>query len=198
MRFAAGVEKDTVQDGIVVGDSLTGERIAKFAPPTHTTFKKASLAAADDLTFVIFAVSSCTGSFDLSMWPQVKRRQTLTGSWFEVKLAPGTADPARLTPLPIKPWSWAPEHSVHDYSHTTSPGKVFATALSQDGQELAVADIPPVPAGDLDTAQNWQEVKVFSVATGRLLHDWTEHDPSGHALPPARHMKNIGVGAKSN
>ena len=90
-----------------------------------------------------------------------------------MKLAPGTAHPARLTPLPIKPWSWAPEHSVHDYS-IPSPGEVFATALSQSGQELAVADIPAIPAADRDTAQNWQEVKVFSVATGRLLHDWTE------------------------
>ena len=171
VQLAAGVAKDTVQNGIVVGDSLTGERIAKFAPPANTTFQSV-MAAADDRTFVVFAVSSSTGSFGL-----FTKGATLTGSWFEVKLAPGTAQPARLTPLPIKPWSWAPEHSVHDYS-IPSPGEVFATALSQDGQELAVADIPPVPAGDLDTAQNWQEVKVFSVATGRLLHDWTEHDPS--------------------
>jgi len=171
MQFAAGVQKDTVQDGIVVGDSLTGKRIAKFAPPADTTFQSVT-AAADDRTFVVFAVSSSSGSF-----APFAKGATLTGSWFEVKLAPGTAHPASLTPLPIKPWSWAPEHSVHDYS-IPSPGEVFATALSQDGQELAVADIPPVPAGDLDTAQNWQEVKVFSVATGRLLHDWTEHDPA--------------------
>jgi hypothetical protein len=171
VRFTRGAEKNTVQDGIVVEDSVTGERIAKFAPPAHTTFQRV-MAAADDRTFVVLAVTSSTGSF-----APFDKKATMTASWYEVKLAPGTAQPARITALPIKPWSWAPEHSVSDFS-VPSPGEVFATALSQDGQELAVADIPPLPAGDLDTAQNWQEVKVFSVATGQLLHDWTEHDPS--------------------
>jgi hypothetical protein len=161
----------SARDGIVVGDSVTGERIAKFAPPAHTTFQRV-MAAADDRTFVVLAVTSSTASsapFD--------KGTAMTGRWYEVKLAPGTAQPARLTALPIKPWSWAPEHSVDNYS-IPSPGEVFATALSQDGQELAVAETPPLPAGDLDTAQNWQEVEVFSVATGRPLHDWTEYDPS--------------------
>ena len=170
VRFAARRERHRA--GRHRGGGLAYRREdSEIRAPAHTTFQSV-MAAADDLTFVVFAVSSSTGSFDLSA-----KGATLTGSWFEVKLAPGTADPARLTPLPIKPWSWAPEHSVHDYS-IPSPGKVFATALSQNGQELAVADIPPLPAGDLDTAQNWQEVKVFSVATGQLLHDWNEHDPS--------------------
>jgi hypothetical protein len=95
----------------------------------------------------------------------------MTGRWFEVKLAPGTANPARLIPLPVKPWSWTA-------SSYATPGTVFATALSPDGQELAVADVPPVPAADLKMAPDWQEVKVFATATGRLLHDWTEHDHS--------------------
>jgi hypothetical protein len=171
VKFANGKQTNTVQDGVVVEDSVTGQRIAKFAPPKHTTFQTV-MAAADDRTFVVLAVTSPTGSFATFS----QGGPTLTGRWYEVKLTPGAAQPARLTLLPIKPWSWGPDHSVHDYT-IPAPGKVFATALSQDGTELAVADTPPLPAGDLDTAQNWQEVKVFSVATGQLLHDWTEHDP---------------------
>jgi hypothetical protein len=88
-----------------------------------------------------------------------------------VRLAPGTADPARLSALPIKPQSWAAQDSS-----APSAGEVYDTALSASGQELAVADIPDLPAAD--KPWNWQEVKVFSVATGRLLHDWTENDPA--------------------
>jgi hypothetical protein len=76
---------------------------------------------------------------------------------------------------------------------TASPGQVDAIALSESGQELAVADIPDVPAAD--KPQNWQEVKVFSVATGQLLHDWTANDPMatiGTALPDT--IANVPMG----
>jgi hypothetical protein len=156
---------DGVQDGIVVGDSLTGKTLATFAPPANTTFQSVT-AAADDRTFVVFALTSSTGSFNPS-----SKSVTLTGSWYEVRLAPGTANLARLSKLPIKPWSWAGQHSS-----APSPGEIYATALSASGQELAVADVPDLPAAD--KPWNWQEVKVFSVATGRLLHDWTENAPN--------------------
>ena len=82
--------------GIVVGDSLTGGTLATFAPPARTTFASVT-AAADDRTFVVFAVTSSTGSF------ASKARTTLTGRWYQVRLAPGAARPARLTRLPVKP-----------------------------------------------------------------------------------------------
>jgi hypothetical protein len=148
----------------VVGDSVTGKTLATLTPPANTTFQSVS-AAADDRTFVVFAVTSSTGSF------LPFKGVTLTGSWYKVRLDPGTASPARLSRLPIKSWSWAAD----DFG-APSPGQIYATALSQSGQEIAVADIPAVPAAD--KPQNWQEVKVFSVTTGRLLHDWTENDPN--------------------
>ena len=157
---------DSVHYAIVVGDSLTGKTLATFAPPARTTFQSVT-ADADDRTFVVFAVTSATGSF------RPVQGATLTGSWYEVRLAPGTANPARLSKLPIKPWSWAGQ----DARGLSSPGQIYATALSRSGRELAVADIPDIPAADAKP-QNWQEVKVFSVATGRLLHDWTENDPA--------------------
>jgi hypothetical protein len=154
-----------VQSDIVVGDTLTGKTLATFASPAGTIFENIS-AAADDRTFVVFAVTSSTGSFNPS-----PKSVTLTGSWYEVRLTPGTADPAHLSKLPIQPLSWAEQHSS-----APSPGEIYASALSASGQELAVADVPDLP--EVDKPQNWQEVKVFSLATGRLLHDWTGNDPT--------------------
>ncbi len=167
--------KGIIRDDVVVGDSVTGKTLATFAPPAHTTFQSVT-AAADDRTFVVFAVTSSTGSFMPAMKegvPVAKSVATLTGSWYELRLAPGTAHPASLSRLPIKPWSWS---DTSTYANP-SPGQIIATALSGSGQELAVADIPDIPAAKEQTP-NWHEVKVFSVATGRLLHDWTEDNPA--------------------
>ena len=75
------------QYGIVEGDSLTGTTLATFAPPAGTTFQSVS-AAADNRTFVIVAVTSSTGSFSLGFG-----HATLTGSWYELRLAPGRNSP---------------------------------------------------------------------------------------------------------
>jgi hypothetical protein len=158
-----------LQFNLVVGDSLTGKTLATFAPPARTTFQNVT-AAADDRTFVVFAVTTADPSGSFGPGP---KNITLTGSWYRLQLAPGTAHPATLSKLPVKPQSWTELHDKTTYN-TPSAGPVFATALSQSGQELAVADLPQVPAAD--KPQNWQEVKVFSVSTGRLLHDWTSHD----------------------
>lgn len=140
---------------IVVGDVVTGKTLATFAPPKNTMFRSVT-AAADDRTFVVSAWTSSNGSFVRS------GKGTVTGTWYEVRLAPGTADPARLTPLPVEPQPAGPPPLF----------PAFNTALSGSGQQLAVAEY---------TAWTGMAVKVFSVATGRLLHDWTFSDPS---LPP--------------
>jgi hypothetical protein len=161
---------ENLPGSIVVGDSLTGKTLATFAPPARTTFQSVS-AAADDRTFVVFAETTAdkSGSFDPTL-----KGITLTGSWYKVQLAPGTAHPATLSKLPVRPWSWTAKKTTS--FDIPSAGQIYATALSQSGQELAVADLPQgVPAAD--KPQNWQEVKVFSVSTGRLLHDWTSNDP---------------------
>jgi hypothetical protein len=185
----------SVQLGVVVGDSVTGKALATFAPPVHTTFQSVT-AAVDDRTFVVFAVTSSTGSFLPDMKegiPVAKSVATLTGSWYELRLAPGTAHPASLTRLPIKPWSW-PDSSTYA---NPAPGQIIATALSQSGQELAVADYPAIPAAKNHTP-NWHEVKVFSVATGRLLHDWTEDNATARMESVvAATMATVPVGTPS-
>src|SRR6202012_875841 len=47
----------TTELDVVVGDSVTGKTLATFAPPARTTFQSVT-AAADDRTFVVFAVTS--------------------------------------------------------------------------------------------------------------------------------------------
>jgi hypothetical protein len=166
VKAARGKTPPVYRYDVVVADSLTGKTLATVSPPAHTVFQSVS-AAADDRTFVVFAVSSATDPMAIS-----PADVTLTGSWYKLLLAPGTAHPARLSPLPVRPWSWVQQHSLNP-----TPGQIYATALSQSGRELAVADIPDVPGAATKTG-DWHEVKVFSVATGRLLRDWTENNPA--------------------
>jgi hypothetical protein len=161
-QLAGDVNSNSQRNDIVVGDSLTGKTLATFAPPAHTAFESVT-AAADDQTFVVFAVTSSNGEFTVSA-----KNATLTGSFYEVRLAPGTGDPARLSRLPIQPIT-VPA-TVNGYPSVGLDEFIdsFATVLSGSGKELAV----PVDTG-LGLA-----VKVFSVATGQLLHDWTTNDRS--------------------
>jgi hypothetical protein len=141
--------------GLLVGDSLTGKAVATVAPPGHMSFIGVS-AAADDRTFVVYAVSTSA--------------TTETGHWFELRLAPGTADPARLTPLPVKSETVPLEPKLPSLPQYG----VFAMALSASAQELAVAEVPSAAGG--------VAVKVYSVATGQLLHEWTTRDLSAPDL----------------
>ena len=172
---AGSALQDNLREGVVVGDSLTGTRIAVFQPPADTSFESIT-AAADDKTFVVYALSSSNGQIDNAS------AAVLTGSWYKVSLAPGTSHPARLSRLPVKSWSWAGERSIQDFA-VPSPGEVFASAVSESGRELAVADIPLSASGVGLAAKYQQEVKVYSLATGRLLYDWAETEPGGRVHP---------------
>jgi hypothetical protein len=166
-QFPTSADAAIPPAGIVVGDSLTGGTLARFTPPAGTTFASVT-AAADDRTFVVFAVTSATGSF------AQKARTTLTGRWYQVRLSPGAARPARLTRLPVKPVTLLRDLPA-DAGQAALYG-TFATALSGSGRELAVPEW---------VAPHGLAVKVFSVATGRLLHDWTTSDPSLALVPPS-------------
>ncbi len=164
---------DGGQFALVVADAATGKTLATVTPPANTTFQSVS-AAADDRTFAVLAVSSAT-------WFRTNRG-TLTASWYKLVVRPGSVGPdrVRLSRLPVKPWSWTAVSG--DLNQASSPGQIYSAALSDSGQELAVGDIPAVPAGS--KPQNWSEVKVFSVATGQLLHDWTADDPNAKLIAP--------------
>jgi hypothetical protein len=146
-------------DHIVAGDSVAGTILANLAVPVRkgfTSFYLGITAAADDRTFAVAVVTYPTASLQGT---NALEKATGTASWYEVRLAPGTATPARLTPLPVKP--------------QTVPGgqalMAVSAAISGSGQELAVTTV---------TATGGLSVQVFSAATGRLLRDWTTNDPS--------------------
>lgn len=155
-RYYAALQKAGAS--IMVGDSVTGRLVATVRPPaskTVTTYFEDITAAADDRTFAVLAVSYPTASLQA---PGVFAGTT-TVSWYEVRIAPGTAHPARLSKLTIQP------ESTRGFAVAAD----FATALSASGRELAVTGVSA--AGGL-------AVRVFSVATGRLLREWTTNDPS--------------------
>ena len=133
---------------LLEGDSVTGQTLARVAPPPGLTFYSVT-AAADDRTFAVVALKTVG----------TRTTTTYTGSWYLVRLDPAKADPPVLTPLPIKP------QTMRGYGAFGA----FASALSGSGRELAVTEA---------TASGGLAVQVFSVATGQLLHDWTTNDPA--------------------
>lgn len=117
-------------------------------------------AAGDDRTFAVSVVTYTDASLQGT---NALVKATGTASWYEVRLTPGTATPARLTPLPVKP------QTVHGGTALMA----VAAALSGSGTALAVTRV---------TASGGLAVQVFSVATGDLLHDWTSNEsPVGRA-----------------
>jgi hypothetical protein len=116
---------------LVVGNTFTGHTIATVGAPAGVSLSAVYGTAADDRTFIV------TGG---------RRSGASAGTvWYLLRIAPGSAQPARLTPLPIPVLQ--------------SPAGV---ALSPDGTKLAVA-LPGRPAA----------VRVYSVPTGALLRDWS-------------------------
>jgi hypothetical protein len=129
-----------VGHSLLIGDTYTGKTVATLPAPPGITFF-AVTAAADDRTFVLDA-------------------QPANGSrtWYLLRIAPGTASPARLTKLPIPA--------------TTPSNTVYALALSASGQELALLTAARIATGIPGKAV----LQVYSVATGQLLHAWqTRH-----------------------
>ena len=108
-------------------------------PPRGTTFAAVS-AAADDRTFVADTVDDPFSS------PQHV-------TWYLLKIAPGTATPARLTRLRIP--------------NTPAPSVVGDIALSPSGRELAVT------YGFYRPARDAAELRIYSVTTGKLLNSWS-------------------------
>jgi hypothetical protein len=133
---------------LVVGDSLTGEKLATIPPPAGVVFLDVA-AAGDDRTFVAAGRHGSGASATMEL--------------FEVHLDPGASHPVVMTSMPMKPQPmW--------WGNGADPALIadtFPVALSSSGTELAVAET----VGTRGTA-----VKVFSVATGALLHEWTTTD----------------------
>ena len=115
---------------LVVGDTATGRVGAVIKAPQNVNLQGVYGAAANDRTFIV------TGY----------RHGADAGTvWYLLRIAPGSAKPARLTSLPV-PVRQSPA----------------VAALSPDGTQLAVA-LPGSPA----------TLRVYSVATGALLRAWS-------------------------
>ena len=134
----------TSPEEIVVGQTVTGKRLATVTPPAGTTFAGIT-GAADDRTFV---VDTQPGSLDPEGEPWQPR------TWYLLRIDPGSATAARLTPLPIPP--------------TAQGTNVAGIALSPDGTDLAVA----VQPDGLNDPSAPTYLRVYSVATGAVLHSW--------------------------
>jgi hypothetical protein len=136
---------------LVIGDTRTGARLAAVAPPRGSTFQGVT-GAADDRTFVVSSMPS-------SPVP----RESLPVTWYLLRIAPGAAG-YTLTKLAIPDVrSWAVE----------------GIALSGSGRELAMT-LFPVSAKH-QAGSPWWELRVYSVATGKLLRTWSSTEQNGFA-----------------
>jgi hypothetical protein len=127
---------------VIAGDRQTGKTIATYPLAKGGTLFNAGVSgAADDRTFVVSADPS----------------QGLPGppTWYLVRIFPGSADPVRITKLPI-------EFPANEH--------VKEIALSGDGTQLAVVSTTGNGAVKDGVPLTLQ---VYSVATGRLRHSWS-------------------------
>jgi len=119
----------------VVGDDQTGRTVAVLNSTPGQNFDGVT-GAADDRTFVVTSYTN---------------RPQLT-TWYLLRIAPGTAHPAQLTRLPIKPLV----------------ARVSGLALSPDGRELAVMWGTVIDRqGD-----GMASLAVYSMSSGAVLHTW--------------------------
>jgi hypothetical protein len=154
LTFSQPAGDTTVPVGLVLGATFTGKKLATLAPPAGLSFAGVT-GAADDRTFVADAHRDpygVTGSMGRSR------------TWYLVRVV-GTGSRVSLTmkKLPIKP--------------TPVGTDVNSMTLSPDGTMLAVVSQP-----DSDNPEVPEVVRVYSVATGAVLHSWTSPADPGPAI----------------
>jgi hypothetical protein len=149
-RYYVALEQSDYNTGnalrLVVGDSVTGKTLATFNAPAGAAFEgRTPVGSADDRTFIVAE----THSKGKPPFPP----GTADGprAWYMLRLSPGSANPVTMTTLPLQP--------------TARNLPVTETVLSADGRYLAVA------SGDVTTRR--ADLRVYSVATGHLVHAWT-------------------------
>jgi hypothetical protein len=145
---------------VIVGETRTGRVLATVPPPAGATFAGVT-GAADDRTFVLSAMPRQDNP--LMVGPR---------TWYLLRITPGAAQPAHLARLAI------PSIPARD--------EIDGIALSPDGTKLAVLS----QAAGGGPAAGPFSLRVYSVASGALVHGWTGTDPYhgsygyGSAAPP--------------
>jgi hypothetical protein len=120
-------------DGLMAADTSTRKMVATVRPPAGRTFTSVS-AAADDRTFVAYAMPA-SGS------------RAQAGTWYELRLSPGTASPVQLSRLRVP-----------------ALASVLSMAVSESGSELAVVIADPEGQP--------KSLTIYSVTTGKSLRSW--------------------------
>ncbi|MFY9865741.1 MAG: hypothetical protein WAK58_18155 [Trebonia sp.] len=134
------------QNPLVVGDTLTGARLATLTPARGNWFT-AVTAAADDRTFVVAA----------QPFYDAPDKRFPARTWYLLRVAPGTSSQVRLTRLPI------PDLKGDD---------LLAVALSGSGRQLAVGFVPNYATSPKSPVQ----LRIYSVTTGKLERAWSTSD----------------------
>jgi hypothetical protein len=145
LTFSQPAGAATTPVGLVLAATLTGKKLSTLQPPRGLSFAGIT-GAADDRTFVADAHWEPYG---------VSGSAGRSRTWYLVRVA-GAGSRASLTmrKLPIRP--------------TPVGTMVDAIALSPDGTKLAVASEPLS-----DNPREQQQLRVYSVATGAVLHTWS-------------------------
>jgi hypothetical protein len=157
----------------VVGDTLTGKRVATVPVPAPAGWGFSGVTAADD-----------DRTFVLSVQPRSSGHQPVPVRWDLLHLTPGAARPATLRQLPV------PAQSVS--------GNAFSMALSPDGTMLAVATETESPVAELRVystgtgalLHTWSAPSSELYGLGALsLVSWTS---GGHQLTVQMWASTIG------
>jgi len=157
---------------VVVGDRQAGKTIATYPLPGAKALSAKALSAsvyglvysgtavsgaADDRTFVVS--DAVSGTYVATG----QRPGSLPPAWYLVRIFPGSADPVRVTTLPIQ-FPAGERINGGPSTGTVNGGPYPGIALSGDGTELAVVAVPK--------ASSQLVLQVYSVATGQLQRSW--------------------------
>jgi hypothetical protein len=153
LTFSQPGSDTTVPVGLVLASTFTGKKLFTLQPPRGLSFAGIT-GAADDRTFVASAHWQPMG---------VSGSASRSRAWYLVRVV-GTGSRASLTMKKL-PIPGTPAGTV-----------ISAIALSPDGTMLAVASEPLSASPYVP-----QHLRVYSVATGAILHDWSS--PAGQ-IPP--------------
>ncbi|HEY1818342.1 MAG TPA: hypothetical protein VGG83_00305, partial [Trebonia sp.] len=145
-----GVAKDPQPDSVIVGETLTGQRLTTVSPPAGSTFVGVT-GAADDRKFVLDTAQLVPGLLFANQ-PR---------TWYLLTIRPGATPGQTLTKLDFP---------------IPSGADINGVALSPNGEELAV--LYQMPGNSKDFPYNGPfTLGIYSVATGAALRNWTGTDP---------------------
>jgi hypothetical protein len=134
-------------NGLLVGDTVTGETVTTIAPPAGFSFASVS-GAADVLAFSVFAVpAGASGAADRS---------------YLLTITPGSSQPARLTLLPFEP----PPGVVATALSASGTELAMATVDGAGGRRLYVYS---VTTGRL--LRSWSTTDSSAIASGPVPAD---------------------------